>query len=94
MEQPDEVQDLSQEELKERRQKITDYYSEHIPHLKIQLEYEQLLADIERLRVDRIKSQLFLAQMAQEQEGEDFENEAPPQNAKKEFDNQRKLQRK
>lgn len=63
----DEVKDLSPEELKERRQKITDYYSEHIPHLKIQLEYEELLTSIEKLRAERYQAQMFLAQAYQEQ---------------------------
>jgi len=63
----DEVQNLSPEELKERRQKITDYYSEHIPHLKIQLEYEELLTSIEKLRAERYQAQMFLAQAYQEQ---------------------------
>jgi len=64
----DEVQNLSPEELKERRQKITDYYSEHIPHLKVQLEYEELLTSIEKLRAERYQAQMFLAQAYQEEQ--------------------------
>jgi len=71
----DEVKDLSPEELKERRQKITDYYSEHIPHLKIQLEYEELLTSIEKLRAERYQAQMFLAQAYQEQSQEQGDKE-------------------
>ena len=71
----DEVKDLSPEELKERRQKITDYYSEHIPHLKIQLEYEELLTSIEKLRAERYQAQMFLAQAYQEQSQEQTEQQ-------------------
>lgn len=79
----DEVKDLSPEELKERRQKITDYYSEHIPHLKIQLEYEELLTSIEKLRAERYQAQMFLAQAYQEQTQDQVEEQP----------NERKLKR-
>ena len=54
---------LSKEELQERREKITDYYRDHIPHLKVQLEYEQLLTEIEENRAKRAQAQKFLAQI-------------------------------
>ena len=62
---------MSKEELQERRQKITDYYAEHIPHLKVQLEYEQLLTEIEENRAKRVQAQKFMAQvLASEDTGE------------------------
>jgi hypothetical protein len=63
--------EISKEELKERRQKITDYYSEHIPHLKVQLEYEQLLTEIEENRAKRAQAQKFLAQILAPKDGSD-----------------------
>ena len=57
------VEGLSKEELTERRQKITDYYEEHIPHLKVQLEYERLLTEIEENRAKRVQAQKFMAQV-------------------------------
>ena len=54
--------ELSKEELAERRKEITDYYKENIKHLKIQLEYEELLMSIEKTRAERIQAQMFLAQ--------------------------------
>jgi hypothetical protein len=57
------VKDLSKEELKERREKVTLYYKDHIPHLKVQLEYEKLLTEIEENRAKRAQAQKFLAQI-------------------------------
>ena len=57
------VDEMSKEELMERRQKITDYYEEHIPHLKVQLEYERLLTEIEENRAKRVQAQKFMAQV-------------------------------
>ena len=56
-------EELSKEELRERRDKITEYYKDHIQHLTIQLEYEKLLTEIEEHRAKRAQAQKFLAQM-------------------------------
>jgi len=57
--------ELSKEELAQRRKEITDYYKDNIKHLKIQLEYEELLMNIEKTRAERIQAQMFLAQATQ-----------------------------
>ena len=56
-----EANQLSPEELAERRAQITKYYEEHIPSLKTQLEYETLLRDIEKCRAERLQAQMFVA---------------------------------
>tara|TARA_Y100001963_G_scaffold159093_1_gene261279 strand:+ start:354 stop:689 length:336 start_codon:yes stop_codon:yes gene_type:complete len=72
-------QQLSPEELKERRGKITEYYQEHIPSLKVQLEYEGLLRDIEKVRAERLQAQMFVQNtMTQQQQN----NAVPPVPAK------------
>jgi hypothetical protein len=72
MESPiDKESELSKEELQERRQKITSYYEEHIPHLKIQLEYESLLTEIEENRAKRVQAQKYMAQIMAPEENED-----------------------
>lgn len=91
----DQVKDveLTEEELAERREKITEFYNSHIPHLKVQSEYEELLTKIEENRAKRMQAQMMIAQMyASQQENpeavqtrEDFEQE---------LENQRKLKRK
>tara|TARA_R110001592_G_scaffold255416_2_gene519017 strand:- start:464 stop:697 length:234 start_codon:yes stop_codon:yes gene_type:complete len=62
--------ELSKEELVERRKKITDYYSDHIPHLKVQLEYETLLTEIEENRAKRVQAQKFIAQAMAPKDGD------------------------
>lgn len=64
--------ELTQEEVAQRRQEITDFYETNIPHLKIQKEYEELLRDIELARAQRIEAQAFLAQALSRPE-EEFE---------------------
>ena len=66
-----EAVELSKEELAERRKEITDYYKENIKHLKIQLEYEELLMNIEKTRAERIQAQMFLAQATMGQQQND-----------------------
>ncbi len=53
--------ELSKEEMEQRRAEITAYYEEHIPALKVQLEYEGLLRDIEKCRAERVQAQMFVA---------------------------------
>lgn len=53
---------LTKEELKERRAEITAYYKDNIKDLKIQLEYEELLRDIEKTRAERLQAQMYIAQ--------------------------------
>ncbi len=86
---PEEVE-LSKEELAKRRKEITDYYRENIKHLKVQLEYEELLKNIEQTRAERVQAQMFLAQATMgNQEGnnqeaaEAFEKEMKEQNTKR-----------
>ncbi len=68
--------ELSKEELAKRRADITNYYKDNIKHLKIQLEYETLLKDIEQTRAERIQAQMFLAQTMDPKNPEGAETEA------------------
>jgi len=53
-------ENLFPEEMIKRRAEITAYYEEHIPSLKIQLEYETMLRDIEKCRAERLQAQMFI----------------------------------
>ena len=53
--------EVSKEELDKKRKEVTTYYKEHIPALKTQLEYEELLRDIEKCRAERLQAQMFVA---------------------------------
>lgn len=52
---------LSKEEMIKRREEITKFYKEQIPHLKVQAEYEELMTAIEESRAKRLQAQAFLA---------------------------------
>ena len=58
----DEDSSLSKEELFARREEITTFYKENIPHLEVQAEYEVLLATIEKSRAERLQAQIYTAQ--------------------------------
>ena len=53
--------EVSKEELDKKRKEVTAYYKEHIPSLKTQLQYEELLRDIEKTRAERLQAQMFIA---------------------------------
>jgi len=50
-----------EEDLIAKRKEITKYYKDNIPHLKTQLQYEELLRDIEKTRAERMQAQMFIA---------------------------------
>tara|TARA_R110002020_G_scaffold107192_2_gene249127 strand:+ start:19039 stop:19341 length:303 start_codon:yes stop_codon:yes gene_type:complete len=58
----DKQPELSKEELSKRREEITEFYKDNIPHLEIQADYEMLLASIEKSRAERMQAQMFMAQ--------------------------------
>jgi len=74
--------ETSKTEMEAKRAEITAYYKDSIKHLKVQLEYEALLKDIEAARAERIQAQSFIANaMAQQQEAEKTSTANPPERA-------------
>lgn len=59
LQQEAETQQLSKEELDNRREELTNYYKESIDHLEVQLKYEELLRDIEKTRAEEYKHRCF-----------------------------------
>ena len=55
-------EELSPEEIAQRKQELSNFYKDNVKHLKIQLEYEKLLTDIEEQRAKRMQATMFLAQ--------------------------------
>ena len=55
--------DMSPEEMAERKSTLTQFYKDQIEFLKIQLEYEILLADVEDARARAVYAQVKTAQM-------------------------------
>jgi len=52
----------SKENMDAKRAEVTAWYKESMIHLKVQLEYETILKDIEVARAERVQSQMFLSQ--------------------------------
>ena len=88
----DQVKDaeLTEEQIAERREKITEFYNSHIPHLKVQSEYEELLTKIEENRARRLQAQVMIAQMYSNQ-NESAEATQTREDFEQELQNQRKL---
>tara|TARA_R110002074_G_scaffold127748_6_gene267488 strand:+ start:1098 stop:1412 length:315 start_codon:yes stop_codon:yes gene_type:complete len=61
---------MSKEEMAARRDEITTFYKDNIPHLEVQADYETLLAAIEKARAERMQAQMFMAQQYAAQKGE------------------------
>ena len=68
---------MSKEALDSKREEISKYYQDNIPHLETQLKYEELLRDIEKTRAERLQAQMFIAQTMAEPptEGEESQKE-------------------
>ena len=62
---------MSKEEMAKRREEITAFYKDNIPHLEVQADYEMLLAAIEKARAERMQSQMFMAQQYAQQQGQE-----------------------
>jgi hypothetical protein len=56
-------QQMSPEEMAERKAKLTEFYKSQINFLKIQLEYETLVADVEDQRARAVFAQVKVGQM-------------------------------
>jgi len=61
---------MSKKEMAERREEITAFYKDNIPHLEVQADYETLLAAIEKARAERMQAQMYMAQQYAAQKGE------------------------
>ena len=62
--------EMSKEEMAARREEITQFYKDNIPHLEVQADYETLLAAIEKARAERMQAQMFMAQQYAAQKGD------------------------
>lgn len=67
MENPQE-QELTTEQLQERKEQMLKFYTESLPYLKAQHEYEKLLADIDGERLRRAQYNMQFAMLMQQGE--------------------------
>jgi hypothetical protein len=69
----DENKELTPEEVKDRKEKLVQYYSEQVEFLTVQLEYETLVTQIEEQRAKRLQFQVMVANMLAPDEEEEEE---------------------
>lgn len=60
--------ELTAEELAERKEQMMQFYTESLPYLRAQAEYEKALCEIDEARFKRTTIQYQLAMMMQEQQ--------------------------
>ena len=65
--------ELTPEEIKERKEKLLNYYQEQIEFLTKQLEYETLLTNVEEQRAKRIQMQAAIASFLSPESEEEVE---------------------
>ena len=68
----EENKELTPEEVKERKEKLIQYYTEQVDFLTVQLEYETLVTAIEEQRAKRVQFQVMVANMLAQDEEEDL----------------------
>lgn len=61
-----EEQELTAEQLQERKEQMLKFYTESLPYLKAQHEYEKLLADIDGERFRRAEYNMRFAMLMQQ----------------------------
>lgn len=75
-----EQQQLTPEQIEAMRKNMVAYYKEQINSLKLQSEYEKLLAEIEESRAKRIMNTIRIAQMMAGPREEEESEEEPVHN--------------
>lgn len=68
-------QELSHEELIAKKEEMLQFYTEALPYLKVQLEYEDLLFKIDQARFNRSNIQMQYAMMMEQIKNAESETE-------------------
>lgn len=77
-------ENLSPEELAERKEEMLRFYTESMPYLEAQLAYETKLSEIDEMRFKRTQIQMQYAMMMNPPEEDSMpEPEAKPKTSKK-----------
>ena len=69
--------ELTAEELAEKKNQMLKFYTESLPYLKAQAEYEKVLCEIDEARFKRTSIQYQYAMMEQNQQEQPTEVEEP-----------------
>lgn len=70
-------EELTQEQIAEMRKRTLEFYKSRISFLKVQCEYEKLVADVEEHKLRALTAQIKYAHITAPQEEEEEENEKP-----------------
>lgn len=73
----DEMENLSPEELAQKKQEMLEFYEESMPYLQAQLAYEKILSEIDEVRFRRSQIQMQFAMMMNPPEDEQNNNPEP-----------------
>ena len=75
-------ENLTVEQLAERKQQMLEFYLDSIEYLKAQLEHEKLLAEINEFRYKKTQYQIQYAMLLQGPPDDDIESEEPTKEKK------------
>ncbi len=73
--QVDEMEQLTPEELTKRKEDMLSFYTDSLPYLNAQYEYENILAKIDEVRFKRASIQMQFAMLMQSQNEESDEDQ-------------------
>ena len=93
--QQEQEQELTPEQLTERKEQMLSFYTESLPYLEAQLKYESLLTSIDEIRFKRTNIQMqyaMLMQVPKEEFEEDSEEEKVTESINN-VSNERKLRK-
>lgn len=76
--QQEQEQELTPEQLTERKEQMLSFYKESIPYLEAQLNYENLLTSIDEIRFKRTNIQMQYAMLASEMQERPEEETTEP----------------
>ena len=87
MENQQEQEQLTPEQLEARRNEMQSFYEKSVPYLEAQAKYEKLLTEVEEARYKRASMQLqyatMMASVQQEEESENSPTAKAPAGSKK-----------
>jgi len=89
-----EAPQMTEQQVREWREKMTGYYTDQLPLLEVQKKYESLLADIEEARARRMTMSIRLAQMMSGPDEEEESTPAAPPEQPKEQPKEQPVERK
>jgi hypothetical protein len=73
-----EMENMTPEQLAARKEEMLSFYTDSLPYLTAQYEYETILSKIDEVRFKRANIQMQFAMMMQEPKDEEFGEDTEP----------------